>query len=140
MPLQLLGNELGQGVDAVHTKDQIDVGVALAQLFHHVLLVGHAAAQADDEAVLFLLEALQSAHVAENTLLGVLTDGAGVEEDEVRVLGFIAQAVADVYENALDPLAIVDILLAAIAVHKRQRRCIVALADELRRVAVVFKC
>ena len=82
MLLQLLGNELGQRIDAVHTKDQIDIGIALAQLFHHMLLVGHAAAQADHQAALFLLQALQCTHIAEHALLGVLSHGAGVEEDE----------------------------------------------------------
>ena len=90
--------------------------------------------------MLFLLEALQRTHIAENALLGVLADGAGVEEDEVGVLGFITQAIADVYENTLDPFTVVDVLLAAIAVHERQGRSIVAFADELGRVVVVFKC
>ena len=79
--LQFLSDELGQRVDAVHTENEVHVGVALAQLFYNVLLVGHAAAEADDEAVLLLFQALESAHVTENTLLGVLTDGAGVEKD-----------------------------------------------------------
>ena len=94
--LQLLGDELRQGVDAVHAEHKIDVGVALAQLFHHMLLVSHAAAQADDKAALFLLETLQRAHVSEHALLGVLTHGAGVEQDEVGVFDIVAQAVADI--------------------------------------------
>lgn len=79
MLLQFLGDELGQRVDAVHAEHEVHIGVALAQLFHDVLLVGHAAAEADDEAVLLLFQALEGAHVTEDTLLGVLTDGAGVE-------------------------------------------------------------
>ena len=54
--LEFLGNELGQGVDPVHAKDQIHIGVALSELFHHMLLVCHAAAQTDDQPRLFLLE------------------------------------------------------------------------------------
>ncbi len=49
----------------------------------------------------FLLQALEGAHVAENALLGVLTDGAGVEEDEVGILGLVAQAVADIHQHTL---------------------------------------
>ena len=51
-----------------------------------MLLVRHAAAQADDEVMLFFLESLQGTYVAEHTLLGMLTHGAGVEEDQVGVL------------------------------------------------------
>ena len=70
----------------------------------------------------FSFQALQCTHIAEHALLGVLTHGAGIEEDEVCILGLIAQAVADIHQHALDALAIVDVLLTAIAVHKGQRR------------------
>ena len=138
--LQLLGDELGQGVDAIHAEDEVNVGVTLAQLLHDVLLVGHAAAESDDEAALFLLQALEGAHVAENALLGVLTDGAGVEEDEVGILGLVAQAVADVHQHALDALAVVDVLLTAVAVDEGQRRGVVGQLDQLSRRVVMFKC
>ena len=137
MLLQLLGDELRQGVDAVHAEHKIDVGVALAQLFHHMLLVGHAAAQTDDKAAFFLLETLQRAHVAEHALLGVLAHGAGVEQDEVGIFGLITQAVADIHQHALDALAVV--LLAAVAVHESQRRRIVSLLHQLGGDVVVLK-
>ena len=67
--LQFLSDELGQRVDAVHAEHEVHIRVALAQLFHHMLLVGHASAQADDQAGLLLLEALEGAHIAEHPLL-----------------------------------------------------------------------
>ena len=60
-----------------------------------------------------------------NALLGVLTHGAGVEQDEVGVFDIVAQAVADILQNALDLLAVVDVLLAAVAAYIRQRRCLI---------------
>ena len=126
--------------DAVHPKDQVHIGVAAAQFFHHLLLVGHAAAQPDDEARLFLLEALEGPHVAEHPLLGVLPHGAGVEEDQVGVLGPVAQAVADVHQHALDPLAVVDVLLAAVAVDEGQGRRVIGAADGLGGLGVVLIC
>ena len=138
--VQFLGDELGQRVDAVHAEHEVHIGVAPAQLFHDVLLVGHAAAEADDEAVLLLFQALEGAHVTEDTLLGVLTDGAGVEKDEVGVLGLVAQAVADVHQHTLDALAVVDILLAAVAVDEGQRRGVIGQLDQLCRRVVMFKC
>ena len=139
MLLQLLGNQLRQSVDAVHAEHQIHIGVALAQLFHNVFLVGHAAAQSDDEAGLFFLKALQRAHVAEHPLLGVLTHGAGVEQDQVGILGLIAQAVADIHQHAFNALAVVDVLLTAVAVHKGQRRGVVGLPHQLGGNGIMFK-
>ena len=75
----------------------------------------------------FLLEALEGTHIAEHPLLGVLTHSAGVEEDQVGVLRLVAQAVADIHQHTLDALAVVDVLLAAVAVHKGQRRGVVSL-------------
>ena len=83
------------------------VPAALAQLFHHVLLVGHTAAEADDEAGLFFFQSLEGTHVAEHSLLGVFPHRAGVEEDEVCILRFLAQAVADIHQHALDALTVV---------------------------------
>ena len=129
--LQAAGQQVGQGVDAVHPKDEVDVGVAFAHLFHDLLLVGHAAAQPDQKARLFLLEALEGPDVAEDPLLGVLPHGAGVEEDQVGLFGGVAQAVADVSQDAFQPLAVVDVLLAAVAVDIGQGRGVVAAADRL---------
>ena len=139
MLLQLLGNELRQGIDSVHAKHKVNVRIALAQLFYHVLLVGHASAQADDEIMLFFLESLQGTYIAEHTLLGMLTHGAGVEEDQVCILGLIAQAIADVHQHTLDPLAVVHVLLTAIAVHKGQRRRIIELLYQLSGNVIMFK-
>ena len=136
--LQLAGQQAGEGVDAVHPKDQVHIGVAAAQFFHHLLLVGHAAAQADDEARLFLFQALEGPHVAKHPLFGVLPHGAGVEEDQVGVLGVVAQAVADVHQDPLDPLAVVDVLLAAVAVDIGQGRRVVMAADQCGGLGVML--
>ena len=140
MLLQFLGDQLRQGVDAVHAEHQIHIGVALAQLFHHMLLVGHATAQADHQAGLFFLQALECTHIAEDALLGVLTHGAGVEEDKIGVLRLVAQAVADIHQHALDALAVVDVLLAAVAVDEGQRRGVVCAAHQFGGGGVMFKC
>ena len=91
-----LGQHGGQTVNAVHAKDKVHIGVALAQLFDDVLLLGHAAADADHQTRVLLLELFQRTDIAENALLGVLTHGAGVKQDEVGVFDIVAQAVADI--------------------------------------------
>ena len=104
-----------------------------------MLLVGHASAQANDQAGLFLLEALEGTHIAEHPLLGVLTHSAGVEEDQVGVLRLVAQAVADIHQHTLDALAVVDVLLAAVAVHKGQRRGVVSLLYQISGDVIMLK-
>ena len=56
-----------------------------------MLLVGHAAAQADDETGLFFLKALQRAHVAEHPLLGVLVGAVvtGVIQSSAASVGIL---------------------------------------------------
>ena len=105
-----------------------------------MFLVGHTTAEADDETGLFLFQSLEGAHVAEHSLLGVFPHRAGVEEDEVCILRFLTKAVADIHQHALNALTVVDILLAAVAVNKCQRRRIVCLPDKLCGGIVMFKC
>ena len=90
-----------------------------------MLLLGHAAADTDHQARVLLLELFQRADIAENALLGVLTHGAGVEQDQVGVLRLVAQTVANIHQHTLDALAVVDVLLAAVAAYIRQRRCLI---------------
>ena len=64
---------------------------------------------------------------------------AGVKEDQVCILGLVAKTVADIHQHALDALPVVDVLLAAIAVHKGKGRSVVGIAHKLCRNAVMFK-
>ena len=89
--------------------------------------------------MLFFLESLQGTYVAEHTLLGMLTHGAGVEEDQVGVLRLVAQAVANIHQHTLDALAVVDVLLAAVAVHKGQRRGVVSLLYQISGDVIMLK-
>jgi len=128
-----------KGVNAVYAKHQIHIRIAFPQLVHNMLLVCHAAAQADDQPRLFLLQGFQRAHIAKHTLFGVLAHRTGVEQDQIGILRFITQTVTDVHQNTLDPLAVIYILLAAVAVHERKRRGIVHIGNQLRRQCVMFK-
>ena len=77
--LQPLCQHGGQPVDPIHTKHQIDIRVACPQLVHDMLLLRHAAANADDEPRIFFLELFQRADVAEHPLLCMLAHRTGVE-------------------------------------------------------------
>ena len=103
-------------------------------------LVGHAAAQPNDEAGLFLFKALERTYVAKDPLLRMLAHSASVEQDQVGLLRRIAQAISNIGENALDALSIVDVLLTAVAMDIGQRRCIIHLAYQCSGSGIVFKC
>jgi hypothetical protein len=53
------------------------------------LLAGHAAADADDQVGVLLLEVLHPAQVVEDLLLRLLAHRAGVEQDHVRFFGVV---------------------------------------------------
>ena len=69
----------------------------------------------------------ERADVAEHALLGVLADGAGVEDDDVRALRAVGEAVTGGLEHAADALGIRFVLLAAVGVDEGDGR------DALRR-------
>ena len=69
----------------------------------------------------------QRTHIAEDPLLRVLADGAGVQDDAVGPLLGVGHAVAAVGQHAPDVLAVSLVLLAAVGVHKGHRRHALAL-------------
>ena len=113
---------LRQTVDDVGAKDDIHKGIALFQALRHVLLLGHAAAHGDDNRRPAALDVLQSAHVAEHPVLRVFPHGAGVEENEIRVLGTVCKGKTHFSQQALDLFPVRHILLAAVGTHIGQRR------------------
>ena len=100
-------------------------------------LLRHTATDADHQAGVLLLELFQCAHVAENALLGVFAYSAGVKQNQVGVFNSIAQTVADILQNTADFFAVVDVLLAAVAAHIRQRRRFVVGSQRLGGVLVM---
>ena len=64
----------------------------------------------------------QRADVAEHALLGVLPDGTGVQDDEIRALLRVREAVARALQHSADALGIRLVLLAAVGIHKGHRR------------------
>ena len=79
-----LGNELGQAVQGLRTEDHVDVG----RPRHDVgaLLAGHTTANADDQARPLAFERTHTTEVRKDLLLRLLSDRAGVEEDDIGLL------------------------------------------------------
>ena len=93
--------ELPQGVGA---EDQVHVAIGLADLLGHMLLLHHAAAQTDELLRVAALGVDQSPHVAQHPLLGVLPDGAGVDDDDAGLLRVIGKTKAHPLQIAPDAL------------------------------------
>ena len=85
-------------------------------------LLGHTAADADNQTGIFLFELFQRADVAKDTLLGMFPHRTGVEQNQIGIFQRVAQAEAHILQHTADFLAVIDILLAAIAAHIGQRR------------------
>ena len=124
--------ELPQMVGIEHA---VHMGIALFHPLGDLGLAHHAAA---DENLLPRMAALgvdKSADVSEDALLGVLADGAGVDDDHVGVLRAVGQAVAAALQHAAKLLGIRLVLLAAVGLHVGQRRLALALPEALDIVA-----
>lgn len=70
------------------TENQVHKTVAFSYLFDDAGLLHHTAAESNFHVGIFLLKALHFAQSAVNTLVGVVSYGTGVENDEIRILFF----------------------------------------------------
>ena len=86
----------------------------------HVLLPGHAAADADHLPRVAALGVGQGPHVAEHPVLGVFPDGAGVHQHQVGPLLGVGEGIAHPGQVAPEALGVGLVLLAAVGVHEGQ--------------------
>ena len=105
----------------------VDIGIGILHALDHGGLTHHAAAEEDLLTRVAALRVYERADVAEHALLGVLADGAGVEDHGVGALGRVGQAVARGLEHPAQLLGIGLVLLAAVGFDVGRRR------DALRR-------
>ena len=78
-----------QAMQGLRAEHQVDVRRALDD--GRALLAGHAAAHADQQARVALLQVAHAAQVGEHLLLGLLAHRAGVEQDQVRLVGVVGR-------------------------------------------------
>ncbi|OIQ75414.1 hypothetical protein GALL_429140 [mine drainage metagenome] len=74
-------------MQGLRTEDQVHIGRALDD--GRTFLAGDAAGHADAQPRLFALERAQPPQIAEYLVLRLLADRAGVEQDEIGVLGIL---------------------------------------------------
>jgi hypothetical protein len=102
--------ELGEAMDLARPKRNIDEWKSPEDLILQRL--GPTAPDTDDLVGALSLEALGIPQVSQQLRICRLSDGAGVEEDQVRDLTVINPAIAERSEHAGQPLGVVHIHLA----------------------------
>ena len=98
--------------DRAGAERDVDGGEELEDAF--ALGLGEAAADGDHPAGVVALARLRGAEVGGQPRVGLLADRAGVEDDDVRVVGGRRLAQAELLEQPFDPLGVVSVHLAAV--------------------------
>ena len=115
-------HQLREAVDGKGAEHEIDEGIAPADLFRHVRLLHHAAAERNDHIPLFRLDGLERADVAVNPVLGVFAHRAGIEQNEIRILPRIGKIIAHVGKHAFDTLRIGNVSLTTVGMYESLRQ------------------
>ena len=90
--------KLCQLIHVVGSENQINKAEALLQAVHHLLLLHHAAAQADNHMGVPVLQGVQIAQAAVDPGIGVFPYRAGIIENQVSLL-FVRVPVTDFFQN-----------------------------------------
>ena len=114
-------------------ENNIDIGEALFNSFGNLGPLHHTAAEGNHQFGALPLDVLQSADVAEYTILGAFAYRTGVEQDKIGILGGIGKAEPHFGKQPFEMLSVRNVLLAAEAVDKSQRRVVVACRRQGRR-------
>ena len=109
--------KLGKAPELMRTEDQVHNGIGMFDPFGHVLLLHHTAADRNDLVRVGFLGMVQGTDIAEHAHLGMLTHGAGVDDDDIRLKLVLRLSVAHLGEIAAELLAVGLVLLAAVGVH-----------------------
>ena len=110
--------KLGEFPQRLGAEYQIHMAIGLAYLLRHLGALCHAAAQADDLLRVGLFRVGQGAQIAVDPLFRVVTDGAGVQYDDIGLGRLGDEVAAHGLQHAHDMLAVRHILLAAEGIHQ----------------------
>ncbi len=103
---------------------EIDLRIRALYLLSNMALSRHAARNADDELRFELLELFHASDYAENSVLGVFPDSAGIEYDKVGFVFVLCEAVACIFQYALYLLTVRSVELTAEAPDVSELRLI----------------
>ena len=113
MPVKHLTEVFREAVEHGRFKRKIHIGITVFQLLHAMRLRRHAAADRDDKLAVLCFEMLILPDRRERLLLGMLTDGAGVDHDQIGVFYVIGDRIAHFRRHAAQLFRVRLVLLAA---------------------------
>ena len=105
----------------MRAEHDVDERERRADALRHVRLLHHAAADGDEHRGIAALDVFQRADVAVDTVLSVLADRTGIEEDEIRLVFVVGKGKTHFSEHTLDFFAVRHVLLTAVGAHKSLR-------------------
>jgi hypothetical protein len=103
---------VAQSVELMGAEHDVHVRHALYQ--RRPLLLGYAPDHGNDERRLALLERFEPAEIAKSLLLGLLPDGAGVQDNDIRLSGLFRSRITPFEQFGVELLGIQVIHLAPI--------------------------
>ena len=110
-------DHLGQAVQGLRAEDHVDVGGAVAD--GGAFLTGDAAANADDQLGILLFQRAPASQLGKDLFLRLLADRAGVEQDDIRLVGVVGQLhCLVVAEQVCHARAVILVHLAAVGLDK----------------------
>ena len=113
--------QLREFMRGMSAENYIDKRIALLNLFGYSLLLHHASAEDYFKIRILLFYFLERADISEESVFGVLTDGAGVEQRYIRVFRLLGEPEAHFFKQTFESLAVGNIALAAESVDIGER-------------------
>ena len=113
--------QLREFMCGMSAENYIDKRIALLNLFGYPLLLHHASAEDYFEVGILLFYFLECTDISEESVFGVLADGAGVEQRYIRVFRLFCESEAHFFKQAFESLAVGNIALAAESVDISER-------------------
>ena len=98
--------QLREFMRSVSAENYIDKRIALLNLFGYPLLLHHASAEDYFEVRILLFYFLECTDISEESVFGVLADGAGVKKRYIRVFRLFGETEAHFFKQTLESLTV----------------------------------
>ena len=113
--------QLREFMRGMSAENYIDKRIALLNLFGYPLLLHHASAEDYFEVGILLFYFLECTDISEESVFGVLADGAGVKQRYIRIFRLFGETEAHFFKQTLESLTVGNVALAAKSVDISER-------------------
>ena len=113
--------QLREFMCGMSAENYIDKRIALLNLFGYPLLLHHASAEDYFEVGILLFYFFERTDISEESVFGVLADGAGVKKRYIRVFRLFCESEAHFFKQAFESLTVGNVALTAESVDISER-------------------